>query len=68
MKPLGLTLFMQVVHPTRAEDKVWEAVQEAICAGWTPVRFMREAREAWHAAKEDEVKADDSAFTRKEEW
>ena len=53
MKPLGMRLTLQdgiglrVVHPTHAEDKVWEAVEAAIEAGWTPERFKREAASAW---------------------
>jgi hypothetical protein len=47
MKPLGLTTSFQVVTPTRGEDAVWRAVEEAIDAGMTPERFKAEAAEAW---------------------
>lgn len=38
---------MGVTFPTHAEDKVWDAVENAIDAGWDVERFRRECREAW---------------------
>lgn len=68
MKPLGIKLglsdgvpYMRVTPTDYAADKVWEAVREAIIAGWTVERFRSEAADAWkyelaeaakHAAKE----------------
>jgi hypothetical protein len=48
MKPLGASLApLRVITPSRVEDKIWEAVQEAISAGWTPKQFRSEAGDAW---------------------
>jgi hypothetical protein len=55
---------MQVVRPTRAEDKVWDAVQEAVAEGWTAKRFLAEARDAWADALKDAAKSDDDDFRR----
>ena len=38
---------MRVVMPSKAEDKIWDAVEEAIEAGWTPQRFKNEVANAW---------------------
>ncbi len=43
-----------VHRPSRTEDKLWEAVEEAVIAGWTPEQFRRECAEAWrHALQND---------------
>ena len=53
MKPLGMSLMMgagpilRVTHPSPTEDKIWEAVEAAIEAGWTPERFRQESAEGW---------------------
>ena len=47
VKPSGVTWDLRVTHPSRVEDKLWEVVEEAIAAGWTPRDFIREASEAW---------------------
>ena len=53
MKPLGITVGMRLVQPTRVEDKIWEAVQEAVLAGWDVRKFRIEAASAWeHELKE----------------
>jgi len=54
MKPNGLTVGLRVVHPTRVEDAVWQAVQEAVIAGWDVSRFRRECAEAWNHELEEE--------------
>jgi hypothetical protein len=54
-KPYGLSLGLTadgnlragVNHPSRAEDAIWNAVEEAIDAGMTPERFKLEAAQAW---------------------
>jgi hypothetical protein len=63
MKPLGLSLgltdgvpTMSVHHPSPVEDKVWEAVEAATIAGWTPERFRDEAAEAWAEQLRDDIK------------
>jgi hypothetical protein len=55
---LGFTSSM----PSRAEDKIWEAVQEARCAGWTVAQFRSECAEAWDHDMRDEQK------TAAKEW
>ena len=55
MKPSGIRLGltqggaprMYVPDISKTEDAIWEAVQEAITAGWTPKQFRNEARSAW---------------------
>ena len=63
-KPYGLTAMMQVIRPTRAEDKIYEAVQEAICANMTVTDFIREAREAWAYEQREQARHDDNSFDR----
>jgi hypothetical protein len=54
MKPLGLTPLFKVIIPSKVEDKIWEAVEEAISSGWSPRQFKIEAANAWeHRLKED---------------
>lgn len=54
MKPYGMDMAFRVITPTQTEDKIWEAVREAINEGWTPERFKHEAADAWkHALRQD---------------
>ena len=69
MKPPGLemslhggSLHMGVTRSSRTEDKVWEAVEEAISEGWTPTRFIAEAREAWDYELRERAKHADAEF------
>lgn len=56
MKPLGIDAAFRLVRPSRAEDKIWEAVAEAISEGWTPKQFRMEAAEAWEQELKDAAK------------
>jgi len=60
MKPLGIAFrpdaSLLVLKPSRVEDKVWEAVEEAISAGWTPRQFVAEAADAWSQGLRDAAK------------
>lgn len=38
---------LSVTRPSPAEDRIWDAVEEAIDGGWTAERFASEAAEAW---------------------
>ena len=38
------------------EDAVWEAVEQAIEAGWSPERFKAEIADAWKEKLEDKAK------------
>jgi hypothetical protein len=62
MKPLGLTAAFQVVKPTRAQDAIWNAVEESQDANMTVQEFISEAREAWEARLKDHAASDDRAF------
>jgi hypothetical protein len=58
-KPLGIGMTMTGfrVNPIdRVTDEVWDAVASAICANWTPERFLNEVKQAW-AHELDEHKA-----------
>ena len=64
MKPPGLefravpgSIIMRVTPVDRVADKIYDAVQDAILAGWTPARFKREAAEAWDYELEQAKKA-----------
>lgn len=63
MKPNGLNIQategsvrFSVGTPSKAEDAVWDAVEAAINAGWSPQRFKDEASEAWRVSLHDEAK------------
>jgi len=63
MKPLGVEInmagSMSVTHPSKVEDAIWDAVEEAINAGWTPRQFKNEIAAAWvERLKQDARDAD----------
>ena len=54
MKPNGVRfhldnqgLRLHLHKPTRTEDAIWNAVEEAVNEGWTPKQFMDEVISAW---------------------
>jgi hypothetical protein len=54
MKPPGIyaalhggSVTFNVRQPSRVEDAIWNAVQEAIDAGWDAKAFKAEAASAW---------------------
>jgi len=53
---------MQVIRSSRAEDKIYEAVQEAICASMTVSDFIRKAREAWEYETKAQLRHDLTIF------
>jgi hypothetical protein len=55
-KPNGLDCCLKVIRPTRAEDAIWKAVEEAILSGMTPEKFLREVRESWAYEREEQKK------------
>jgi hypothetical protein len=59
-KPLGLTSLFQIVHPSRAQDQIWDAVTEARSENMTVVQVISEIREAWSQQLRDEAKAVES--------
>jgi hypothetical protein len=69
MKPNGIRLglgvggspLLSVTTPSQAEDKIWEAVEEARIENWTFEQFMNEAQDAWAHGLRDEAK-------RVEQW
>lgn len=62
MKPLGIKLTidggMRVVHPSRVEDAVWNAVEEAQAAGWTAKQLKAEFANSWAEALKRQAKED----------
>jgi len=60
----GGNLRMGVTRSSRAEDKIWEAVEEAVCAHMTPTQFMREAWQAWDYEMDQAQKAMNAEFSR----
>lgn len=64
MKPTGLGFKLtdngigfSVNRPSNVEDAVWEAVELAISAGWTPQQMRLEVADAWREKLRDEAKA-----------
>lgn len=62
-KPHGATFglyegvpVIRVVTPSKVEDAVWDAVEEAILAGWSVERFRRECASAWEDALRERLK------------
>ena len=41
----------------RVIDKIWEACEEAVAAGWPVEKFIAEFRVCWSMACDDEAKA-----------
>jgi len=58
MKPLGMSCGLKVIMPSRAEDAIWNAVQEAISAGMTAKQFRNEIAQAWEQESKDKLKSD----------
>ena len=63
MKPLGLRLTannqgvgLNVHKPSRTEDAIWNAVEEAINEGWTPKQFKDEVISAWEEKLQQDAK------------
>jgi len=65
MKPLGISHNFQIINPSKVEDQIWEAVEEAINAGWTPERFKQEAGLAWEDALKQQIKNVNNVFKSK---
>ena len=66
MKPNGVRIGIQsdgsptmyVPKITRTEDKIWEAVEEAISEGWTPRQFRIEVEESWEYAIKEKMRVE----------
>lgn len=56
MKPNGMSEDLRVIRISTTQDAVWDAVQSAIEAGWTPIQFKREVADAWADALRREAK------------
>ena len=68
-KPTGIELRLSgdavvlgVTRSSRAEDSIYEAVEDAIAASLTPTQFIRIAREAWEYNRKEQAKGEDSEF------
>jgi len=55
-KPLGLTPFFKVVHPTRAEDALWEAIKTVQEENWSWNEFLSKCEITWIEVKEEDVR------------
>ena len=65
MKPLGCSININekskipsliINHPSKTEDKIWEAVECAILEGWKPKQFKNEVISAWEEYLSDQIK------------
>jgi hypothetical protein len=70
-KPLGLSigigesgLSFEVSRPSKVEDAIWEAVEQAIAHGWTPEQFKRECASAWSDRLRQDAKYADEVLSR----
>ena len=63
-KPPGLTPMFQVIRYRPHEDKIWEAVTDAIAANMTVTDFIKEAREAWAYELREQARFDNDTFNR----
>jgi hypothetical protein len=69
-KPLGIDMILDptgtpmynVKKISRIEDAIWNAVEEAQLANWTPQQFIRETRQAWHELRIKAAKEEDEKF------
>lgn len=55
-------LTLGVTKSSRAEDLIYDAVQEAQNEGMTPTRFVTIARSAWETTREEQTKHEDDEF------
>ena len=55
---------LRITTPSRVEDKIWDAVEEAIAAGWTPSRLIAEAADAWTQSLTQQARTDGREFQR----
>lgn len=52
----GQRVGMYVHKPTRTEDAIWNAVEQAINEGWTPKQFKSEVASAWEERLKEDAK------------
>ncbi len=62
-KPYGMTGFFEIVRPTEAQNKIYEAVEAAHEAGMTVEDFRAECRECWDVALKEKARMDGRAWT-----
>lgn len=62
-KPTGLAVRVDecgvrfaVSHSSRVGNAVWDAVQTAVDAGWSPEQFKREVADAWQEKLRDDAR------------
>ena len=59
MKAPGVRIYpdgsMRVTKSTRAEDMIWDAVQEALNEGMSPKSFRLEVISAWEEASKERL-------------
>ena len=52
---MGADLSLRVTGTGRAENLIWDAVEEAQIEGWSSKRFVAEFREAWEECRNRET-------------
>ena len=60
----GSSVVLSVTKPSRAEDTIWEAVEEALCAGLSVEQFRREAATAWDYTIKQRAKDDAKVWNK----
>ena len=71
MKPLGISLTVGATgprlgcsRPSRTEDLLWDAVEQAQIEGWTPKRLIAEMREAWEYQRKLDIEGELKEFDK----
>ena len=64
MKPWGMDASFQIVRPTNAADKFFDAVEAAIDAGWTPDQAISEVAESWSICLREKEKLAVEQFSK----
>lgn len=70
-KPPGIGLSVRegavtlsISKTSRAEDAIYDAVEEAQNEGMSPTRFVEIARSAWGTTREEQAAAEDREFQK----
>lgn len=58
----ALHMFVRPID--RVEDQIFDAVRDAVEAGWTPKAFLQSVREAWAYKLDEDKKAAMEALRR----
>lgn len=64
MKPLGITANLQMINPSKLEDLIWQAVEEAQDMNYTVDQFRAECAKAWDYYRDEQRKRDNKDWQR----